>query len=406
MLTETSPPRVKARKRLSSQPRRACCFQSSFRGDSTYVRIAKIFGIDITIHASWLFIFALVVWSLSNDLGPFHHVNVSPSQRVILATLGALLFFASILIHELAHSLVGRANGIPVSGITLFMFGGVSRFEGEANNAPAAAWISFVGPLASFVLAALFYGLSLVSALSDPLSTVFRYLAGANAVLGVFNLLPAFPLDGGRVLHALLWKATGDRARATHLSVRIGSVFAWFFIAYGIYSTFTSGFGGGLWMTFIGWFLLQAGSAEDAQLRLVTTARGHAVRELATAPTITLAADVTARQALDALIAAGAVAAPVMVGGRIIGLVTLDNFRTVAPSDIETTFVTAIMDRFDDLPVIAASVDATEALQRLNKAKHGQLVVVDDGGSFVGIVTREAVLKWFLSTQTPREIHA
>jgi Zn-dependent protease/CBS domain-containing protein len=381
------------------------CFPSSFRGDTVYVRIAKIFGIDINVHVSWLFVFALVVWSLSNDLGPFHHLNLSPSQRVILGTLGALFLFASILIHELAHSLVGRANGIPVSGITLFIFGGVSRFEGEATSAPAAAWISFVGPLASFVLAALFYGLSLLSARSGPLSTVFGYLAGANAVLGIFNLLPAYPLDGGRVLHALLWRATGDRARATQMSVRIGSVFAWLFIAFGIYSTFASGFGSGLWITFIGWFLLQAGNAEGAQVRLVSVARGHAVRELATAPTVTVAADATARQALDAMIAAGAVAAPVMVGGRVIGLVTLDNFRTSVASEMETTFVTAVMDRFDDLPVIAASAEATDALQRLNKAKHGQLVVVDDGGSFVGIVTREAVLKWFHATQTTSGNH-
>ncbi len=364
------------------------------------MRVAKIFGIDITVHASWLFVFALVVWSLSSNLGPLHHLDLSSPQRVVLGVLGALLFFASILIHELAHSLVAQKNGISVRGITLFMFGGISQFESEATSAPVAAWISFVGPLTSFVLAALFWGLSEIAVLKEPLSTVFRYLAFTNALLGVFNLLPAYPLDGGRVLHALLWKATGDRARATQLSARIGAVFAWLFIAYGIFDTFAEGFGGGLWITFVGWFLLQAGGAESTQARIASTARGHAVRELAVPASITFTADTIAAHALEAMISAGASTAPIMLGGRIIGLLTLDNFRAAAGKSIADTYVTALMDRIEDVPVMPESADAELALERLGAAAHAQLVVVDASGALVGIVTREAVLHWFFATQT------
>ena len=166
------------------------------------MRVGKIFGIDIIVNLSWIFIFAFVAWALV-DVGPFRLINVTPFQRITLGIITAVCFFASVLIHELAHSLVARKRGIPISRITLFIFGGVSSLESEPASAPVEAWIAFVGPLTSLLLGVLFYGASQLAGPHTPVGTAAGYLGVANLWLGVFNLLPAYPLDGGRVLHAL-----------------------------------------------------------------------------------------------------------------------------------------------------------------------------------------------------------
>ncbi|MGH7683843.1 MAG: site-2 protease family protein, partial [Vulcanimicrobiaceae bacterium] len=178
------------------------------------MRIGRIFGIEITVHVTWLFVFALVAWSLSSGFGPFFQLHLSEPERIGLAVFSALLFFLSVLIHELAHSLLARSRGIAVRGIMLFIFGGVSQFEEEARSAPVAGWVSAIGPLTSLALAAVFFGLSKLFGQSTPFQTAFYYLSVVNLSLAVFNLVPAFPLDGGRVLQALVWRATGDQYRA------------------------------------------------------------------------------------------------------------------------------------------------------------------------------------------------
>ena len=181
------------------------------------MRIGTLFGIEITVHVSWIFIFALVAWALSNPVGPLQLASSNAAVRAVLGIAGSLLFFGSVLTHELAHSLLARSRGIPVRGITLFVFGGVSLFEGDPGDAPAEAWISGIGPLTSLVLGGLFWGLAALTPVA-ALAALFRYLSVANVVLAAFNFLPAYPLDGGRVLHALIWRATRSRSRAVSRS--------------------------------------------------------------------------------------------------------------------------------------------------------------------------------------------
>ena len=357
------------------------------------MRIGRLFGIEITVHVTWLFVFALVAWSLQSDLGPFQHLEVSEAERVLLAIFTALLFFASVLIHELAHSLVARSQGIAVRGITLFIFGGVSQFEGEAGTAPVAAWVSGIGPLTSMLLAGVFYLLMSAFRFGTPLGTAFGYLAFANLLLAIFNLLPAYPLDGGRVLQALVWRATGDKYRATRAAVLVGRVFAWLMIALGIAQTLAGGVTGGLWLTFIGWFLLQAGAAEGMQADLREALGGHTVGELATRFT-PITPDTTAEAALQTMLRSGNRALAVMLGEQLLGIVVLDDIGKVPSDDLARTYVTAIMTRAGDLVTVAPETPATEAMQLLAKSGHEQLPVVKGDGQLDGFITQESVLRW------------
>ena len=357
------------------------------------MRIGRIFGIEITVHVTWLFVFALVAWSLYSDLGPFRHLEGTDAERIALAIVTALLFFASVLIHELAHSVVARSQGIAVRGITLFIFGGVSQFEDEAQSAPVAAWVSAIGPLTSLALAGVFYGLGAVAGFSSALGTAFGYLAFANLLLAIFNFVPAYPLDGGRVLQALVWRATGDKFRATKAAVVVGRVFAWLMIGVGITETLVGGVTGGLWLTFIGWFLLQAGAAEGLQAEVKRALGGHTVGELATQGT-PVAADTTADVALQTMLRSGNRALPVMLGDSLLGILTLDDIGKVPPEELPRTYATAIMTRAADLVTVSPDTPAIEAMHILAKGGLEQLPVVGAGGNLVGFLTQESVLRW------------
>ena len=357
------------------------------------MRIGRLFGIEITVHVTWLFVFALVAWSLSSDLGPLGHLEVPDAVRIVLAIVTALLFFTSVLIHEMAHSLVARSRGIPVRGIVLFIFGGVSQFEGEAHDAPVAAWIAAVGPLASFALGGLFYGLAQAVGFGSAPGTAFAYLSFANVVLAIFNIVPAYPLDGGRVLQALVWKATGDQYRATRAAVVVGRIFAWLMIAGGIAQTLAGGVFGGLWITIIGWFLLQAGAAEGMQAELQHVLGGHTVGELVTAGT-PVPADTTADAALQTMLRSGTRALPVMLGDSLLGIVALEDIGKVAPEDLPRTYVTAIMTRESDLTTVPPEMPAIEAMQILAKSGRDQLPIIESSGRLLGFITQESILRW------------
>lgn len=357
------------------------------------MRLGRIFGIEITVHVTWLFVFALVAWSLSSGLGPFFQLHLSEPERIALAIFSALLFFLSVLIHELAHSLLARSRGIAVRGIMLFIFGGVSQFEEEARSAPVAGWVSAIGPLTSLALAAIFFGLSRIFGLSTPFQTAFYYLSVVNLSLAIFNLVPAYPLDGGLVLQAVVWRATGDQYRATRSAVIVGRVFAWLMIAFGITATLFGSVTGGLWMTFIGWFLLQAGAAEGLQAEVKHALGGHTVGELATQGT-PIAADTTADVALQMMLRTGSRALPVMLGEALLGIVALDDIGKVAPEELPRTYVTAIMTRESELKSVTPETPATEALQLLARSGHDQMPVVNRNGQLVGFITQESILRW------------
>lgn len=357
------------------------------------MRVGRLFGIEITIHVSWIFVFALVAWALSNPLGPLRLATASPAVRIALGIGGSLLFFASVLLHELAHSLLARARGIPVRGITLFVFGGVSMFEKEAADAPGEAWISGVGPLTSLVLGGIFLGLAqVVSPL--PAVALFEYLGVANIALAIFNILPAYPLDGGRVLHALIWRATGSRGRASAIAGNVGRGIAAAMIAAGILEALLFDFGGGLWVTFIGWFLLQAGNAERSGQAMSEALAGHAAAELAAPLDLQVGADWTGRRALDLMQQTDINVVPVVLGERIIGALELDRLAEHSPQDLEQTPVTALMRRTDALAVVPASASAGEALSLLVRDRANVLGLTGPGGDVIGLFTSQSAMRW------------
>jgi Zn-dependent protease len=359
------------------------------------MKVGSLFGIAITIDVSWIFVFALVTWGLANPMGPLHLEGVAAPERIALGVVAALLFFASVLVHELAHSVLARRRGIPVKGITLFIFGGVSQFDGESNDAPGEAWISGIGPLTSLLLGLAFLGAALLAGGDGShLGTMFAYLGAANVILAIFNILPAYPLDGGRVLHALLWRIWGDKARATRVTVIVGRVLAALMIAYGIVVSLAYGAWGGLWLTFVGWFLLRAGNAEQSGLALKEALQGHRAGELAAPPEFRLAADATAARARGAMRAMGVRALPVFVGDSFAGIVTTANLAGLSDEELAERYVTSVMTREPEVERIAAASSANDAVASLARSGHDALALTDDGGGVLGLFTRESVMRW------------
>jgi Zn-dependent protease/CBS domain-containing protein len=366
------------------------------------MRIGQVFGVTIIVDVSWLFIFAIVSWALGSSAGPFHAIDVTPGVRALLAVVTALLFFASVLVHELAHSLVARSQGIPVKEIRLFIFGGASSLTEEPKAPLAAAWLAFAGPLMSLVLALLCALGAMQAGMTTAFGVVLAYLATANAIVGVFNLIPAFPMDGGRILQAIIWGISHDRSRATRIAGRAGIVVAWIMIAYGVLDVLVHGFGGGLWFTLIGWFLLLSAQAEERQARLQVALRGHSALQLAVPAAAMLSADTHADTALKLMLSKGVRALPVVLGDRFVGLVTLGDFAHTEGAALEDSYVTALMKRDHDVTSIAPTADASEALAVLGKTGFHQLPVVDVDGMFLGFVTREGVIDWLAHHREPQ----
>lgn len=362
------------------------------------MRIGRLFGIDIAIDVSWLFIFAIVAWSLGSPVGPFRATDVTPATRALLAIVTALLLFSSVILHELAHSLAAKRSGIEIKEIRLFLFGGVSRFESEPKTPGLAAWISFAGPLTSFVLAGIsaLVGFAL-GGTKTPAGTAFDYLAAANAILGAFNLLPAFPMDGGRVLQSLIWGITHDRLRATRIAAWVGGGIAWLAIVAGIVDILQRGFGAGIWYMLMGWFLLRAGQSEANSAVLQDAIVGHTALQLAEPVRASVPADALGDAVLQVMLKSGARAVPVLLGDRFIGIIAMADLAHVEAAELSQTYATALMKRIEDLKSIPPDADAGEALRLLGETGFNQLPVVDADGTLVGFVTRQGVIDWLAS---------
>lgn len=354
----------------------------------------RLFGIEIRIHPSWLFIFVLIAWSLSSTLGPFGSLSVDPAARIALGLFATVLFFASVLAHELAHSLLARSRGVPVRGITLMVFGGVSQFGEEPRTPPSAAWIAAIGPLTSLAVAALFYGLALLAGPATPVGVVFRYLTAANVLLAIFNMIPALPLDGGRVLQALIWRATGDRLRATRIAAAIGRALAVVMIAYGVWGVVSFGALGGLWIAFIGWFLYQVAGSEEVRARLDSALQGHFVGELAVRPHESIPPDASIDRAFEAFANTQESLLPVMLGDRLLGVVSAPQVARARILHHGNDYVTSVMTRFEDTTPLRPEMRAIDALKALAEANVAAVPVVDKEGKFWGLISATAILGW------------
>jgi Zn-dependent protease/CBS domain-containing protein len=388
-------------------------------------RLATIAGIDIAIDWSLLIIFTLITVVLATSVFPAWH----PGWGLLLcwgtAFMAAVLFFASVLTHELSHSLVGRANGITVRRITLFVFGGMAQMENEPPTWRAELAMTVVGPLTSLVLGFLFLWIggvlagpvsitpenaAKVFADLNPGATLFMWLGQVNILLGLFNLVPGFPLDGGRVLRALLWAVTGDLNLATLWASRGGRAFAWLLIGTGfamILGVHVPVFGGGsvngLWLAFIGWFLNNAAVMSYEQLRLRDALQGVAVFRLMQTQLTRMAPRTTVEEVIEKhVMESGQRVFPVEDEGRFIGLASLRDLQGVATAARAQTPVSECMTPLERLVTVTPDTDSISALTLLGSANLNQLPVVDQGRC-VGMVRREDILKW-LSLHMPSAV--
>lgn len=384
-------------------------------------KLGKIFGINISIDWSVIFLLLLITWNLAAGVFPQLHPEWGAALNWGTAVVAAILFVASILAHELAHSLVARARGLNVSSITLFIFGGVSNLTQEPTSPGTEFLVAIVGPLTSIVLGVIFIllgGVGFVGpfqgfgdptqrmAQLNPVQTLLLYLGPINILLGVFNLIPGFPLDGGRVLRSILWAATGNLRQATRWASGVGQAVAWLFILIGIAEIFGAeipffgtGFISGLWLAFIGWFLNNAATQSYQQVVVHDLLAGVPVARLmrSNAPTVPLTISV-ATLVHDHIMGTDERAFPVTDGDRLAGLVTLEDVRKVPREAWENTTVKQIMTPADKLSTANSSEDAATALDELGQKDVGQLPVLD-GGHLVGLLRRRDVLQ-FLQLQS------
>ncbi len=379
-------------------------------------RLARIAGIDIDIDWSLLIIFTLITMILATGVFPAWHPDWSAALNWGTAVAAAILFFVSVLIHEMSHAIVGRANGIDVRHITLFVFGGMAHMENEPPSWRSEFIMTIVGPITSLVLGLIFLWIGGVIAgplLVDPdnpgdvfarlgpVATLLFWLGPVNIILGLFNLVPGFPLDGGRVLRAVIWGITGNLHLATRWASRSGQAFAWLLMATGLamilgiqVPIFGGGLINGLWLAFIGWFLNNAAIMGYHQLTLRDALEGVPVSRLMQTRITRLEPDISiARVIEEHVMESGQRTFPVEEQDRLIGMISLSDLQNVPVNERERVRVREVMTPADKLVMVTPGTDSMEALSVIGNRDLNQLPVVENG-RFIGLVRREDILKW------------
>jgi Zn-dependent protease/CBS domain-containing protein len=379
------------------------------------LRIARIFGIDIQVDWSWLLIFVLITWSLSTTFASIHS-NWNSGLVWGISAAAAILLFVSVLLHELAHSLVAKARGLPVRRILLFLFGGVSNIEREPSSPGVEFVMALVGPLTSIVLgvilllaggftasagAAVIANPANIAAQLSPLDTILLWLGSINVFLGIFNMIPGFPLDGGRVLRSILWAATHNLRQATRWASWVGQGIAWLMIFSGISMVFGmqvpvlgGGIIEGIWLAFIGWFLNSSSVASYRQVVIHDLLQDIPVSRLMRADPPTVPSIMTVDALVhDKIIQSDDHAFPVVDNDRLVGMVTLEDVRAIARNTWGSTSVRQIMTPLDKLVTLDVEDCADEAFQKLQTNDVNQLPVMK-GNTLAGLLRRRDIIKW------------
>jgi Zn-dependent protease/predicted transcriptional regulator len=365
-----------------------------FRGSLV---VGAIRGIPIRIHFTWLIIFGLLSWSLASGYFPQRYPDLPIAGYWIKAIIAALFLFGSVLVHELMHALMAQSLRVPIAGITLFALGGVSEMKQEPPSPSAEFMIAIVGPLASFTLAGFFWLVwkALEREGPDPsFAAIALYLVGLNTVVAVFNLLPAFPLDGGRVLRSIIWGIGKDLRKATYLATRIGRGFAYILIIFGAVSLFAGAGFQGIWMALIGFFLLQGAQASYAQVVLKEALAGIPVRDIMVRDVVTVATGLSVKDLIERyFLTYGYGGFPVVENGQVLGLVALGDVKKVSPEDYERISVREIMAPLSERLTIAPQEDVSVAFQRMAEEELGRLIVMERG-RMIGLVTKTGLSRF------------
>jgi len=363
------------------------------------IKLGRIGGIEIGLHYSWFVIALLIAFSLAAH---FQAVNHAWSTALVwtAALITSVLFFVTLLLHELAHSFVARSRGLTVRAITLFALGGVSQIESEARDAKTEFWIAIVGPLTSFVIGlvciAIAYALGWTPGKEPraPVAAVLIWLGYINIGLAAFNMIPGYPLDGGRVLRAVAWWITHSMERATRIAATNGQVVAFLFILYGIYRFFVGANFGGLWIAFIGWFLLDAARSSYVQVGLAAGLRGHRVAELMERDCASVPAYLSVRDFVDEYLLHSSHRCFVVMQDRdAVGIVTANDVKQVSRDRWTQTSLQSIMRPLEHMPAVPPEMPAAEALDLMSR-QHVSEVAVISGGKFEGIFSRNQIARF------------
>jgi Zn-dependent protease/CBS domain-containing protein len=355
-------------------------------------RLGRVLGIELRVDTSWLVLAFLVGWSFFAQF-TVRFPELSAPGRTVLAAASAAAFFESVLVHELSHSVVARRLGIPVEGITLFLFGGVTKTRMEARQPRDEFLVAVVGPLTSLVIAGLMWAVVNLAGgvLSEPISFALGYLGWVNLALGVFNLLPGYPLDGGRVLRSLLWRASGNPAQATRRAAIGGKIVGGLLAAFGLLTVFAGDLSG-LWMAAIGWFLYQAAAQADQEVvvrRLLNQVRAS---DIMSPELVTIPADMSVARAVDEFFLRYDHSAFPVIGEKT-GLLTLRAIRQVPRDQWETRQVWAVTTPLEESCTVAADTPMDEVVENLRQQDEDRVLVVDDG-RILGIITPRDIARW------------
>jgi Zn-dependent protease len=364
------------------------------------VRLGRIRGIEVGIHYSWLIVFILFSFLLAEGQFPDMYEDWSASQYWSVAVLAVLLLFFSVLVHEFGHALVAQSRGVGVNSITLFIFGGVASLQRESEEPGDEFLIAIAGPLASVLMAGIFGAAWLaLRDSSEQAGALFGYLAYINLFLAVFNLIPGFPLDGGRVLRAIIWKATGSVRRATNIASGIGIALGTVFVVFGLLLIVTGSIINGLWMAAIGWFLQNAADQNRRAVEQQSVLKGVTVRDLMNPRPVTVTPDVDLETLADSYVLRyNARGMPVVEDGLMVGIVTVTNIREIPRERWREARVRDVMTPAAELRSIAPTGEVTDALQVMAEHDFHQLPVVENG-RLIGLLTRNELIRYLQTRQ-------
>ncbi len=365
----------------------------------------RIFGFAVRIDLSWFIIAILVTWSLAESWFPVMHAGLETTTYWWMGVAGALGLFASIILHECSHALVARQHGLPIRGITLFIFGGIAEMEGEPSSPRVEFAMASAGPLASILIAGLCLALSLAGESAGwpvPVTGVLAWLAWMNGILVAFNLIPAFPLDGGRVLRSALWRWRRNLRWATRVASRIGSGFGIVLIGFGIYLVLRNAFITGMWLFLIGMFLRGAAQMSYQQLLMRKALEGEAVRRFMQADPVTVPANLSVRALVeDYVYRYHFKMFPVVEDGQLLGYVTTRSLKGLPRAEWERKTVREVVEPPTPDNTVPPDADALQALSRMSRTGASRLLVVE-GEHLIGVLALKDLLR-FLSLKVELE---
>ncbi len=360
------------------------------------LKIGSIFGIPIWINYTWLIIFFFIAFMLAVSYFPTDERNWGTLTYWALGIGTSVLFFVSLLVHELAHSFICIKKGIPVKSITLFIFGGVAKISREADKPEAELMMALAGPLASLALSAIFWGLHLLLlGINEPLAVMANYLFRVNLVLAIFNMIPGYPLDGGRVFRSILWMINRNYKRATRIAAITGRIIGYLFVAAGVFIIIYLGWWvNGMWFAFIGWFLSSAAAGSYRQLEIRDSLGGITAADVMIRDYLSISPSLTVRQLHVYVMHTGQLFFLVTEKGSLMGSISADSFKAVPEQMWDVTTVHQIMTPAEQMQLIQIDDDAIGILEKMDDVGTSRAVVVDRNNGILGLITRDHMIRF------------